>query len=115
MYRNVIAMNVRAGEFVFGCPRDRQVKEVVTGVDVESADLLRTELFYVDNSYDVLPAMTAVQVAGPAMKRPELTLISQTRDPGWSRYHRAARQYRDTLAQDAASWSIPKRSGDGLD
>lgn len=104
-YSCVLAMNVRVGEWIFICPRDKQVKGIITSVDETSPELLMMEIVYVDGSQVVLPGTCPVFVAHPVLKRPELTLIPQMRDPGWSRYHRSAREYRDSLARDAASWN----------
>lgn len=108
-YRLLLAMNVRVGEWVYGCPRDRQVKGVVMGADAAGRVML--DILYRDNSSEMVPIGEFVYVAEPRLKRPELTLIPQTRDPAWSAYHREARNYRDALAQDAASWKAFPKEG----
>lgn len=108
-YRLLLAMNVRVGEWVYDCPRDRQVKDVVMGADADGKVML--DILYRDNSSEIVPIGKFVFVAEPRLKQPELTLIPQTRDPGWSRYHRSARNYRDTLARDAASWNAFPEEG----
>lgn len=104
MYRIMTAMDVRPGEWVFHSPRDMQVKETVTGVDLASPDRLLTEMVYADGSFAVLPATAFVLVAEPELKRPELTLIPQAADPGWSRYHRNRVWAREVWKRMAEMW-----------